>query len=600
MVKHLFTQPRVQRFLIWLGVIGVPLLVYAWTLLPGIGYGDTAEFQRVAPTLGLAHVTGYPLYTLLGWFWTRLPLGQSAAWQMNLLSALLGASALGVFYHVGRLLGQRRLVALAMSLTFGFSLTFWLETTHAEVYALSVLLQICLIAALLGWRVAQVPLWVSALVLGLGLAHHRTILLLTPGAMFFVLLSRRPTLRELMPCVAALVLPCLLYVYVPLQAQPWEDPWQLLKHYLLADVAGDWLMPGQLWADGWARPVGIFKQMIWPAFSPVGFLLALPGIWRVIMRDRAVAILLLLSYGLYFAFCAAYYVPDLEVFLLPGHVIMALLGGEGIMAILNRWPQARAASPGLLGLPLFLLLSNLGTVHQHNSPAAEQHARTLMAQPFAPGALVILEPYLLEGPRYVQAVEGVRPDLEFRFSPDRAYIEDSLRRGRAVYVQKPVLELGLKHTLEGQIWRIQAEPLAAAAKTPVDARWQGGLRLVRYSLPTNQPRPGSTLALGLAWTTEQVLPTAYTTFIHIEDSAGKVWGQTDSPPTLAPTNQWPINTMQIELYAVTLDPQIPAGRYTIKVGWYDPATMQRLPTNAGGNSTSGADSLMLGEIEVGP
>ena len=47
------------------------LILYLSTLLPGIGSGDTAEFQRVAPTLGVAHPTGYPLYTMLGWLWSR-------------------------------------------------------------------------------------------------------------------------------------------------------------------------------------------------------------------------------------------------------------------------------------------------------------------------------------------------------------------------------------------------------------------------------------------------------------------------------------------------------------------------------------------------
>ena len=112
MLNRVFGAARWQRYLTWALVVGCPLIVYCLTLLPGIGYGDTAEFQWVAPTLGLAHITGYPLYTLLGWVWTHLPLGGSAAWRMNLLSALLGALALGTLYGAGRRLGQRRLVAV--------------------------------------------------------------------------------------------------------------------------------------------------------------------------------------------------------------------------------------------------------------------------------------------------------------------------------------------------------------------------------------------------------------------------------------------------------------------------------------------------------
>ncbi len=592
LINRLSVAARWRRYLAWSLIIGGPLIVYCLTLLPGIGYGDTAEFQRVTTTLGLAHVTGYPLYTLLGWLWSHLPLGGSAAWRINLLSAVLGALSLGTLYSIGRRLGQRRLVAVVLTLTFAFSLTFWLESTHAEVYALSTLLLSGLIYALLSWRAGELPLWVAALVLGLGLAHHRTILLLTPGALLFVLLTRRPAWPELLRCIPALLLPGLLYLYIPLQAQPWEDPSQLLKRYLLADVAQGWLKPQQLLADGWRRPLGIVRQLVWPMLTPLGLPLAGLGAWRVLRRDRALATLLLLSYLIYFGFCAAYYVPDLEVFLLPCHLIMAMLFGEGLMLLTDRWPPLVRATPLLLGLPIVLIVTNLPTLRQHSSSAPEEHARSLMGEPMAPGALVILEPYLLEGPRYLQAVEGIRPDLEFRFSPDRDYITAALQRDRAVYVQQPVLELGLNHTLSGRMWQIQPEPLAAAATTPISVQWAGGLQLVRSSAPATLYRPGSGLALGLAWQTDTPLPAAYITFIHLEDAQGTLWGQVDRPPTLA-TDQWPVAIAQTELYALPLDPHIPPGRYTVRIGWYDPATLQRLPLAAGSG-----DAFALAEIEV--
>ncbi len=61
------------------GLSLLAFVLYHATLLSGLGSADTAEFQRVAPTLGLAHPTGYPLYTLLGWAWSHLPLGGTPA-----------------------------------------------------------------------------------------------------------------------------------------------------------------------------------------------------------------------------------------------------------------------------------------------------------------------------------------------------------------------------------------------------------------------------------------------------------------------------------------------------------------------------------------
>ncbi|HEX9372696.1 MAG TPA: DUF2723 domain-containing protein, partial [Roseiflexaceae bacterium] len=145
---------RIRRLdaLIFLALAIGALALYAATLLPGIGSGDTAEFQRVAPTLGIAHPTGYPLYTILGWLWSQLPLGDTPAWRMNLLSAVAAALAVGVVYLVARASGQARAVAAAAALALAASATFWSQATIAEVYALAALLQALLLLALLRWR----------------------------------------------------------------------------------------------------------------------------------------------------------------------------------------------------------------------------------------------------------------------------------------------------------------------------------------------------------------------------------------------------------------------------------------------------------------
>src|SRR5215213_916349 len=167
------------------------LVLYTVTLLPGIGSGDTAEFQRVAPTLGVAHPTGYPLYTMLGWLWSQLPLGGTPAWRMNLFSATTAALAVGALFLVARALGQARVIAAAAALALAVSSTFWSQATIAEVYSLAALIQALLILALLRWRQGHWPLWVAGLLLGFGLAHHRTIILMIPGALVFWALAAK-------------------------------------------------------------------------------------------------------------------------------------------------------------------------------------------------------------------------------------------------------------------------------------------------------------------------------------------------------------------------------------------------------------------------
>ena len=286
------------------------LALYVATLLPGIGSGDTAEFQRVAPTLGVPHPTGYPLYTMLGWLWSRLPLGGTPAWRMNLFSASMAALAVGVLFLAARALGQARVVAAAVALTLAVSFTFWSQATIAEVYALAALIQALLILALLRWRRGRNPdvgrgwpLWVAGLLLGLGLAHHRTIILMIPGAVLFLGLAARdlrliakqqPQASSFKSQIARATLAalagCLLYVYLPLRAPQWIDSPQAFVQYVAGSSAlSVWLTPEQPWRIAGEHVRELAQRFIWPQFFPLGALLALLGCIRLWWRDGSAA-----------------------------------------------------------------------------------------------------------------------------------------------------------------------------------------------------------------------------------------------------------------------------------------------------------------------
>ena len=77
-------------------------LVYWSTAAPGVGFIDSGELSTVACTLGIAHPTGYPLYTLLGWVFSRLPVAHAEIARLNLMAALLCAAAAGILVLVFR------------------------------------------------------------------------------------------------------------------------------------------------------------------------------------------------------------------------------------------------------------------------------------------------------------------------------------------------------------------------------------------------------------------------------------------------------------------------------------------------------------------
>lgn len=51
----------------------VTFCLYVLTQAPGLMYTDTGELAAAAYTWGVAHPTGYPLFTLVAHVWTLLP-----------------------------------------------------------------------------------------------------------------------------------------------------------------------------------------------------------------------------------------------------------------------------------------------------------------------------------------------------------------------------------------------------------------------------------------------------------------------------------------------------------------------------------------------
>jgi len=204
------------------------------TLLPGVAFWDTGEFQAVGPLLGTAHPTGFPAYVTLGWLASVVlaPIGEPAL-RMNVLGSILAATAAGlVAILVGQLTG-RALLALGAGLLYGTLPVAWGLSTHADPHGLHAVLVALLFVLLLGWEArarsgGDAWLVAAAAVLGLSLANHPLTWFLLPGIALFVhavepgILRRR---RLVTTCaLVASTVAALLYAELPLRAGPFRAP----------------------------------------------------------------------------------------------------------------------------------------------------------------------------------------------------------------------------------------------------------------------------------------------------------------------------------------------------------------------------------------
>ncbi len=339
------------------GLFLVSAFVYARTLAPSITWrnagADSGDLITAAFVSGIPHPPGYPFYTTLLQFSILLPIG-SVAYRANLLSAFTAAVAVVLVYAAARIAQStagldERLIAAVSALFFAFTPLFWSQATIAEVYALHTLLFLATLTGFLAWsRAAENPATarskrllpiVSSIALGLGLAHHATILLLVPGVL--VLAWRKVPPRSLGAAfLAAMLIALLLYLTLPLRALSdppinWGDPRSFSSWW--------WVVSGQIYrvylfgvpfADYPAR-LSAWAKLLFDQFGGVGVAVGLWGVAELFRRSRRVGIALATTFGLYSIFAISYSSVDSNVYLLPACVVFVLWVAVGLAAIVR-------------------------------------------------------------------------------------------------------------------------------------------------------------------------------------------------------------------------------------------------------------------------
>ena len=187
------------RFVDWAAfwaAFAVTLLVYTLTLAPTVTMEDSGELAVGGSQLGVPHPPGYPIWSIIVWFFTKVFFfvrfrGQpNPAWSIAFASAFFGAMASGLsailICRSGRdmLRSLRRLTdgvgernerlicwaaGVAASLVFAFSPVTWSQAVIVEVYSLNAFfLTLVLFLAYVWMRQPSERLsWLSGLVLGI-------------------------------------------------------------------------------------------------------------------------------------------------------------------------------------------------------------------------------------------------------------------------------------------------------------------------------------------------------------------------------------------------------------------------------------------------
>ncbi len=492
----------------------IPL--YWATLGRDVGSADTFEFQVTAPQLGIAHPTGYPLYLLLGKLWTLLLPFQSVAMRLNIGTAIYALIACVIVGWVAAKLFGRPLVGILVGVVFGLRPTFWSQAVAAEVYTLhaifvagAILLWQMQLAKNLGKRWALLAFW-----LGLGMTNHVTTVLLLPATAFLYLSqseSIASKIRALPKIIITALLPLLLYLYLPLRWQAVNGEamgfgrffqWVTGSRFAGALQWGAWLRDQARW--------GILGRFFLQEWGWVGLALIIVGFIYLLVHHRRFAIALFLTWSAFSFYCLNYYVPDLNVFLLPAHLTMAItLGGcipilDSILHKLSKAPEPLTALSPFILLSLFIgVPQTFRQVDQSAPNELTTWATAILNAPLAKNATILADSDKFPPLYYLQQAEGMRPDLEIMMLPDegayRAALEQRVVIGQKVYLARFLPRLPYAMRATTPLVEIAPEQPLIDVETVEPQFTVEGIGLVESSLQLESDYGKNTAALSFTW-----------------------------------------------------------------------------------------------------
>ena len=229
-------------------------IIYLFTLAPSVTQIDSGELASVQKTLGIAHPTGYPLFTIIGYLFLKIPFPATDIYKANLLAAIWCSLGVYLFIKTAQFLltgisslivnnklknkniaeeQKQRIETIKIILpsvlggiVLAFSKTFWLQSTSVEVYSLQIFLFISIIYTTLQAYFSKdnnIFWWIwTAIALAFGFANHMTTILILPMIAILFFAKNKLTVPAFKRIVVMLTvffpLLILFYSYLPIRA----------------------------------------------------------------------------------------------------------------------------------------------------------------------------------------------------------------------------------------------------------------------------------------------------------------------------------------------------------------------------------------------
>ncbi len=446
-------------------VAGLSALGYWLTTCPTVEYIDSGELALSCKNFGIAHPTGYPLYTAIGRL-ASIMLPGALILKMNALSLIFTSLASGFLFllmiEFAALISLKnvwlRFTASAIALYASFSPIWWAQGTTNEVYSLNLLLISISLWALFKYlnKGENNFKWtiLSAYVLGLSLTNHLSAIYMVPAYLFILFLRWRKNRirgKEITLLIFFFLFPISIYLLLPLRARftpflNWggvDDLYFLYKH-----ISG-WQYRIWMFSDpNFSIAVLIDKisnlgSLLYRQSGWFGLITASIGILLLFSRKTYLAIFTVVIVLFNFLYASNYEIIDIESYYLPMIMMFSIFTCVGTIYLLNsilKLNSNRLIKYGLIGLiiiiPLSQFVDNFFISDRSNKTYASQGVHDIISS-MEPNGLAIIENWDFYSPwMYFHFEDSLRPDivlLDKELMRRSWYIDFIKRKHPAIY-----------------------------------------------------------------------------------------------------------------------------------------------------------------------
>lgn len=448
----------------------IAFIFYMLTIAPSVIQIDTGELAAVQCTLGIAHPTGYPIFTIFGYLFSLIPLPFSKIFQLNLLAALYCAAAVSIFSLTVKLVldnlaafqfikqskekskrkkkdsnkniqsdntsnfelteNYKIISAVFSGLFLALSKTFWFQSTSVEVYSLHLLLIAIIILTLIKAFILSdsektiSKYWlIFSVALAFGFSNHMTTLLIIPGVAYLYFAKNGFNSKSIKQILIMLLIffPILIlvYSYLPIRASQyplmnWGNPveWERIIRHISGQQYQVWLFSS---TEAAAKQFNYFVGNL-PKEFLLSLVLSVAGLVVSFIYLKKFFIFNLIVFLSAVLYSINYDINDIDSYFLLAYISLAFFAAFGIIKLLSFAVTHKMQI--ILPVSILVLLlgiqfySNYDEVNQRNNFIYEDYTKSLLTT--LPKNSIVFSyqwDYFISASYYFQLVEDYRKDI---------------------------------------------------------------------------------------------------------------------------------------------------------------------------------------------